>query len=49
MNPRLTITEPGKAPGEDFILTPEAVDFIIELNDLASARAASRMVIGNRL
>lgn len=38
MNPRLSITEPGKAPGEDLILTPEAVDFIIELNDLATAR-----------
>ena len=38
MNPRFTLTEPNKAPGEDLILTPEAVDFIIELNDLASAR-----------
>lgn len=38
MNPRLTITEPTKAPGEDQILTPEAIDFIIALNDLAAPR-----------
>lgn len=38
MNPRLTINAPCKAPGEDIILTPEALDFIIELNDLATAR-----------
>jgi len=38
MNPRLTITEPGKAPGEDLILTDEAIDFIIALNDLAAPR-----------
>ena len=38
MNPRLTITEPTKASGEDLILSPEAIDFIIALNDLAAPR-----------
>lgn len=43
MNPRLTITEPSKAPGEDLILTDEAIDFIIALNDLAAPRRAELM------
>lgn len=43
MNPRLTITEPSKAPGEDLILSDEAVDFIIALNDLAAPRRAELM------
>lgn len=43
MNPRLTITEPTKASGEDLILSPEAVDFIIALNDLAAPRREELM------
>ena len=37
-NPRFSKQAPDTAPGEELILTPEAVDFIVELNDLATER-----------
>ncbi len=38
INPRFTKKAPSTAPGEDLILTPKAIDFIVALNDLATER-----------
>ena len=54
-NPRFTKVAPGIAPGEEQILTPAAIEFIVQLNDLASnrrdelveARHARREAIAN--
>ena len=37
-NPRFTKQAPSTAPGEEQILTPAAIDFIVALNDVATGR-----------
>ncbi len=37
-NPRFSKQVPTTAPGEEFILTPAAIDFIVALNDVATGR-----------
>ena len=36
INPRFSKQAPGVAPGEELILTPAAIDFIVKLNDVAT-------------
>ncbi|HHU37870.1 MAG TPA: malate synthase A [Propionibacterium sp.] len=38
INPRFSKQAPGVAPGEELILTPDAIDFIVQLNDVATER-----------
>ncbi len=38
INPRFSKQAPTVAPGEEQILTPAAIDFIVELNDVATGR-----------